>query len=302
MLNLKFPLALKLLLLLILSAPVQGTEQPVIAIIGALKAKPFQQTIKSFQQSVREAYPDITFIEPDSEKQPDSVPAQALLFTLGSRALAHAIDIQQSRNIVACMLLNTRILKEQSNFAAIVLKTSVLKQLQWHKQFLPEKKRIGILYNPARHKPWIDEARKLAPKLKLEIVAIPVKSAKQLPKALKLLGRKADTLLGIPDKTIYSGKTAKSILLFSFRNRIPFIGLSSAWVKAGALYALDWDYSKLGQDCASLALKMLNDKKANKLPMRSLNQQIYIINLKTEKRMKLNLSKRLINGAFKVYR
>ena len=301
--NLKYSAILKLILLLVFIAPVQGDDLavPAIAIFSPLQAKAYQQTMKKFQQTIRTEYPDMTFIQPGINKAPDSVPEQALLFTLGSQALANTLNIQRNRTIVACMLLNSRLLEKQKNIAAIILKTSILKQLQWYKRFLPQKKRIGILYNPQRHQAWIDEAKKLASELKLQIVAIPVKSAKQLPKALKLLGRKADSLLAIPDKTIYSGKTAKSILLFSFQNRIPVIGLSRAWVKAGALYALDWDYARLGQQCAALVLKIIKGEKADNIPIQSLNQQIYIINLKTETRMKLSLNKKLINDAFKVY-
>lgn len=55
-----------------------------------------------------------------------------------------------------------------------------------------------------------------AAKLGLEIIVVPVKTAKGLPSALKSLDRKADSILGIADKTVYSSKTAKAVLLFSF--------------------------------------------------------------------------------------
>jgi putative ABC transport system substrate-binding protein len=49
----------------------------------------------------------------------------------------------------------------------------------------------------------------------------------------------------------------KALLLFSFRHKLPLIGLSEAWVQAGALYALDWDYRELGAFCGRLALRQL---------------------------------------------
>ncbi len=68
-----------------------------------------------------------------------------------------------------------------------------------------------------------------------------------LPQALANLPNAVDVILAIPDTTVYTQQASKALLLFSFRNRIPLIGLTEAWVKAGALYALEWDYEELGR-------------------------------------------------------
>ena len=102
--------------------------------------------------------------------------------------------------------------------------------------------------------------------------------------------------MAIPDKMIYSSNTAKAVLLFSFRKRMPFIGLSGAWVKVGALYALDWDYSDLGRQSANTVLKILNGTKPD-APAKS----VYQLNLKTAKHMKLKVNRKLIAAAEKVY-
>jgi putative ABC transport system substrate-binding protein len=54
---------------------------------------------------------------------------------------------------------------------------------------------------------------------------------------------------------VYTPETARGILLYSFRKRIPLIGPNEAWVRMGALYALDWDYAEVGAACAHLALR-----------------------------------------------
>ena len=141
-----------------------------------------------------------------------------------------------------------------------------------------------------------------AVKLNLKIIAVPVKTVKELPSALKVLGRNADSILGIVDKTVYSGKTAKAVLLFSFRNRIPFVGLSKAWVKSGALYALDWDYLALGKQCAGIAVKIIDGKKTSRIETQIPEKRIYLLNLKTAKHMKLNIDQKLIEGASMVYK
>ena len=52
---------------------------------------------------------------------------------------------------------------------------------------------------------------------------------------------------------MYSPELAKGLLLFTYRTNTPMIALSDAWVRAGALYSLEWDYAELGGYCAMLA-------------------------------------------------
>jgi len=283
-------------------APAMKAENPVIAIISSLQAKPYQQAINSFQTSLRRKRAEIKFIHSDAENADNTIPAAALIFALGSRAVRESLKEAGEHPLLATMILNNKILQNTSHSTAVLLRTSILKQLQWHSRILPGAKRIGILYDPRYNQNWVDSAADIAARLGLKIIAIPVTSVKKLPSALKLLGRNADSLLGIADKTVYSSKTAKAILLYSFRNRIPFVGLSKAWVKAGALYALDWDYSDLGSQCAAIALRLLDGEKAETIQAQLPDKQIYLFNLKTAKQMKLEISKDLIAGAFKVYK
>ena len=74
-----------------------------------------------------------------------------------------------------------------------------------------------------------------------------------IPAALDQIATRADVLLALPDSTVYTRESARGILLQSFRKRTPVIGPNDAWVRMGALYALDWDYDEVGAVCAQLA-------------------------------------------------
>ena len=105
----------------------------------------------------------------------------------------------------------------------------------------------------------------------------------------------------VTDQVVLSRQTAEAILLFSFRNRIPFAGLSASWVKAGALYALDRDYTDLGAQCGEMALRVRRGRRASTLPPETPRKILYALNLRTAQRMKLNLPKELIDGAEQVF-
>lgn len=273
-----------------------------IVITSDKQSGSYQQVIEGFEESIKQLRPDLKVIRFDAkkDKKPERVPA--VVFALGSRSVSETAAEIGAQKLVATMIINAQSLDEASNGIAVLLKNSIRKQLEWHRRMLPKAKRIGVLYNPYYNQAWIDRAKQTATELGVEIVAVPVKTAKDLPLALKLLGRNADSILGIADKTVYTAKTAKAVLLFSFRNRIPFVGLSKAWVKSGALYALDWDYSALGKQCADIVVNFIDGKKTDNIVTRIAKEGLYVINLKAAKHMKLELDQKLIAGASKVYK
>ena len=287
-----------LLVTLIRGAPAVAGSPVVVTIVQDQNVKPFQQTVEAFKATLRQTRPDIEFIQAENKTalQPSS-----LIFTLGPSALRNSLTDLSGSPLLATMIIDSKELHGSLQASAVVLKTSVKKQLQWHRRMLPKARRVGVLYDPQYNQQWVREAKISAPKLGLEIIAVPVNTPKELSAALKELGRQADSILGITDKTVYSGRTAKAVLLFSFRNRIPFVGLSSAWVKAGALYSLDWDYPQLGRQNALIALNILDGKKTGISRVQTAEKMHYVLNLKTAKQMKMSFSQELIDGAFKVY-
>jgi ABC-type uncharacterized transport system substrate-binding protein len=56
--------------------------------------------------------------------------------------------------------------------------------------------------------------------------------------ALQSLLRDVDVVLALPDPEVFNGQTAGNILTAAYRRRVPLVGFSPAYVKAGALLAL----------------------------------------------------------------
>ena len=83
----------------------------------------------------------------------------------------------------------------------------------------------------------------------------PVAGPSGIPAALEQIAAHADVLLALPDSTVYTRESARGILLHAFRRGTPVIGPNDAWVRMGALYALDWDYDQVGATCAQMALR-----------------------------------------------
>ncbi len=175
------------------------------------------------------------------------------MITLGPRAAARAAREAPSLATVECMSAPASP-GAQAVPAAIPLE----QQLAWLRRLLPDARYIGILYDPAQNAEAVDALAAALRRADLNPVLVPVAAPAMLPAALAHLSRSADALLAVPDTTVYTRETEKALLLFSFRYKLPLIGLSETWVRAGALYALDWDYRELGVFCGQLALRQLS--------------------------------------------
>ncbi len=70
----------------------------------------------------------------------------------------------------------------------------------------------------------------------------------------------SDVLLALPDPSIYNAKTIKSILLTSYRHRVPIIGFSKNFVRAGALAAINSSEKQLGKQIAELIQQHYNNQ------------------------------------------
>jgi ABC-type uncharacterized transport system substrate-binding protein len=74
--------------------------------------------------------------------------------------------------------------------------------------------------------------------LKLSLYLEKVDSSRQIGASLNRLLDSSDVLLAVPDTKIHNKSTVTNILISAYRKRIPLIGFSSAYVKAGALAAV----------------------------------------------------------------
>lgn len=291
-----------------LCAPVLA-ESPVL-MLSSRDSPAYRQVAESFQAFLHDkvsglASVSVTLEAGATASQPRLTALKgkefSLVLALGSLATRLAAERYPNVAVVSCMVFSVDKLDSLQNVTGVVLEFPQETQLRWMRRLLPEAKRIGVLFDPALNQAWVDSARRAAEQEGMELVPIPVTRATDLPAALKKLDRSADILWAVPDKTVYSSKTLKEVLLSSFRSRIPMVGLSNAWVKAGALYALDRDYRELGRQCGALAGKLLAGVSPAMVKPETPNTAVYSLNLKTARHMKITIGDDLAAKAVHIY-
>lgn len=127
--------------------------------------------------------------------------------------------------------------------------------VSWLRKLLPNAKTIGVVFDPAMNTRRAEAMAAALIGAGYRMLLTPVATPAELPAALDRLVGRIDVLLALPDRTVYTPESARGILLYSFRKRIPLIGPNDAWVRMGALYSLDWDYAEVGATCARMALR-----------------------------------------------
>ena len=111
-------------------------------------------------------------------------------------------------------------------------------QLEMIQNTLPNVNTVGIMYAPSKNADMVNSYIEQSSASPLAIKLFPVHSQKDLPAALKTVMKETDVLLGIVDSTVYTSQTTQFIIRSTIKQQFPFIGLSSSYVKAGALCAL----------------------------------------------------------------
>jgi len=281
-----------------------------IAVITSLDTPPYQEVATGFQEFLKNegiiADFDHYGLSGNAGKASEvirdikKIPPR-LILTIGTLATQTALREANDIPIVAGLVSNLDDLRKSKNATGVVLDFPFVTQFEWMHKLVPEIKIIGVLYNPKENQAKIDAAVQAAKREGLTLLPKEVESPRALPDALESLTRSVDLLWGINDQLVLSPQTAEAILLFSFRSGVPFVGLSSSWVKAGALYALDRDYKDLGAQCGELAIKILQGTKPSTLAIVPPRRTLYSLNQKTADHMKMEFSPLVIKNAQQVF-
>jgi putative ABC transport system substrate-binding protein len=303
------------LLLLFASAPFEATSASEdgrwhIVVLVSHDAAPYRDALKGIRRTLEQHGADAVVEEFDVQHDAMKIAAaidrvrrerNRLILTLGTPATEFAETEGKSLPVVACLVLNTEVLSRGNNSTGVVLQVPLRQQFDWMQRLLHPAARIAVLYNPRENQARIDEAQRIARDAGFELVPVLVATAQMLPTALEDAVSRADALWVIPDSLVVSPETAKTLLLASFRSRVPMIGLSSAWVKAGALFALDWNYEEVGAQCGDIALQIVAGARPGSIAPINARHSTYALNLRTAREMRVELSDSLVASAAQVF-
>ncbi|MEQ1557469.1 MAG: ABC transporter substrate binding protein [Methyloglobulus sp.] len=288
------------------SSPLHAEKAVRVLVIGNSVDEPYQKAVAGFKSQfsgpTKPEFIDLTLRESSSS---DAKKIKAinpdLIYALGNETTEWAMQQTSSIPIVSTLVVNNDIFKQSANITGVRLDFSLKTQFQWLKKFFTPPKNVAILYNPAENAAAIQTAQIISQQEGFKLVPIIVQTPKELPYALERLDTDIDVLLAIPDEMTMSVNTAKEVLLASFSNKVPLIGLSDNWVKSGALYALSWDYEDLGKQCADIAKKIASGASVRSISAEHPRKVTYTINTKIANDMDMEISSSVLKNAKMVF-
>lgn len=296
-----------------------------IAVIKTRDAEPYETALKSLRRTLKErgvetvleehllpedSQPPLSRFEPGYFSGRDERLAEIrkrspqLIVTLGSAATERVAKAIKDTPVLFCMALNPlasgfirSMNSSGNNLAGSSLDIPPQVQFEAMRSIVPQAKKIGVIYNPQETESVVQQARKAARDMGLELVAAPVASADKVPDALRALDKSVDILWSVADGTTFSSASMEFLFLHTLRSKLPFMGLSPAFVKAGALLALAVDYQEVGAQCGALAARILAGESPSSLPVTTPQKVILYVNLKTAETLGLKIPSDRLKGA-----
>ena len=120
--------------------------------------------------------------------------------------------------------------------SAVFLDQPLERQVALLHAALPGTRDVGVLYTAQQ--PELQNLRHLLTTQDIRLHDQKVDESQSLNDALESLLAVSDVLFVLPDVDIYNAGTIRDILLTAYRKQVPLIGISRAYVKAGALCAV----------------------------------------------------------------
>lgn len=282
-----------------------------VIVVKSREAEPYEIALKSLRRTLKTYDASIEeYLLPEESQARDDRLADLrkkhprLIVTLGSTATSQVARVFKETPVVFCMALNplaSGFIRSMSssgnNLTGASLDIPLQVQFEALRSIVPHARKVGVIYNPQETESVVQQARKTAKEMGLELVSVPINSEEKVPEALRSLDKNIDALWSVADSTTFSSGSVEFILLYTLRNKIPFMGLSPAFVKAGALMALAADYQEVGTQCGGLAVKVLSGDHPSSLAITTPQKPTLHVNLKTAENIGLKIPSDRLRGA-----
>ncbi|MBI2081722.1 MAG: ABC transporter substrate-binding protein [candidate division NC10 bacterium] len=172
------------------------------------------------------------------------------------------------------------------------------KRLEVLKAVVPGLRRVWAIYfaDDSSSVAAARKAHEVAPRLKLELIAQPVRSREEAAQHLRAL-RPGDGLLSPPAVAMNIPGLLLDVHLFS---QVPAVFYGTFWVQAGALVSYGSDFHAEGVQAARLVARIVRGARPRDLPVEDTSKIELAVNLKTARALGLTIPREILARADQV--
>jgi len=224
-----------------------------------------------------------------------------LIVAVGIWALQAVAKEASTVPVVYAMVLNppSVIGSGAKNITGASMNVPVEQTLRMLKQLGPQIRRVGVMFDRAKTGYLVARAEAVARDEGLQLVAREIRSAKEAISALDTLGEQGvDALWVLPDETNLAPAVLQQMLLFSYRRKVPLIGLSESQAQMGALLSLSFASSEdIGRQAGELANSILAGRAPAEIPYTTARRVRLTVNLKAAQKLGMEIPKSILAAA-----
>ncbi|MFT6984335.1 MAG: putative ABC transport system substrate-binding protein [Psychromonas sp.] len=177
---------------------------------------------------------------------------------------------------------------------------NVKQQLALIKEFIPDLKTLGVIYNPGESNSVsiIKEMKKAAESMGVAIVESPAPRSSDVMIASKQLVGKADAIYCPTDNTIVSA--FESVVRVGIDAQIPVFAADTGSVERGAVAAVGYDYTQLGRQTGDIVVRILKGESAGSIDVKQAEGTDLFVNPKMAARMGIKIPASVLARATKI--
>lgn len=246
-----------------------------VAVILSSSIAPYKESLEGYYEGLRERGLVFQTKEFFMDEQADSINIISeirayqpdLIHTVGTDATRLIKNSIQDVPVVFSMVLNPvagglveSMLSSGNNLTGASMDIPSRLHFSYMQDLKPGIKKIGVIYSEKETGGVVREAKRSAALLGLELVAEAVDGPQGVPRAINRLKSRVDFIWSVADGNVFTRETVKEILIVSLRNKLPLMGLSPAFVKAGALFSLSIYPDKIGRQAAGMTADIVRGK------------------------------------------
>ncbi len=226
----------------------------------------------------------------------------ALVLAVGLKAaLAAKLELVDTP-VVFCLVLNPEShgLPAQ-NMTGILMRVPPAAQLASIQTLTPHARRIGLLYDPGQTGALVTESERVARKLGLQLITVPVENPSDVPGALRRVLPTIDLFWLLQDQTVITEDSMEFIVQTTLEAKVPMFGFSPTLVQQGALGALVINARDIGRQAGDLARAILRGGSPSRQPLQDPARPQLALNLNAAEYFGLGPSKEVLRLATVLY-
>lgn len=282
-----------------------AADRVAITVIYSSDAKAYKQAWQGFREFLSQSV--VLVISEHNLEKKDPAEVHSLIYSetpdivlaIGVAASKFAKDRIKKTPVVLCMVFDPQEYLEQ-NITGVSLKIPTKWRLEKIRRILPKAKKNGLIYSASSVLAY-KEISKVCAQMGFQIIGRRVDSEKAFAHAFDDIKLQVDCFVMIPDPAIYFQKSIEHLLREGLKAKLPIIGLSSSYTKAGALASFDCDYIDLGKQAGEIASKILNGKNPMQITPAPPRKRMISLNLSVAERIGIEITPEVIKEAGEVF-